>query len=386
MFTAVVVTPEKSLAEGLERLAVGSGQVTVYKSVEHYPTSYELARLMNSCNPELLVIDLGNWERARVVVAKVYSAYPRTAVVGFGGGWGEGQLELYAGAGVAAFMRSPITLDEFRSGVAQAVKSVLGTVHQNLIAFLPAKAGSGCSLTAIHAASSLAEGFSRKVAFIEGDLGSGTLGVRLGLTTGNYVQDVLENPGVLNRGEWGRLVVKGFGVNLLPADGERPATSAQWNNYFDLIEFVAASYDYALVDLPEVVEGAAAELLHRAGTVCLVTAPSRVAIELARRRIAHLEANGIGRQRVSLIVNRASPRASFTERLEEALGVRVVGVLPDDATSLRVVELEGRPVARDTDLGRAYLRLAAALAGESVPVEAEQPKRPKLRLAAILGR
>lgn len=386
MFDAIIVTPDESLAEGLERFAVDSGQVTVYRTIEQYPTPYELVRLMNACDPQLMVIDLSDWERARPLLAKLRASYSKTAILGFGGGWKEEHLERYAAAGVNALMQSPITLEDFRNGVAQAVRSVRGTVRENVIAFFPAKAGSGCSLTAFHVASCVAERHPGKVILIETDLHSATLNIRLDLNAPHYVQDVLQNPSVLSRAEWGGFLVQRSGLDLLLADSTRREIHVQWDAYFDLIEFVAASYDYVFLDLPEVVSDSATELLQRAGKVCLVTTLSRVAIELARRKTVLFDENGLQGDRLSVVANRAPFSERLVEELEELLDRKVAGVLPEDADSLQTLELEGQPVTSETELGRAYLKLAAVLLGEPVPAEAEEPKKPKSRLAAILGR
>ncbi|MCP5118439.1 MAG: hypothetical protein GY953_47110 [bacterium] len=385
MFTAIVVTPERSLSEGLGRLAVDSGQVTILRLIDHYPAPYEMVRMMNACDPELVIVDVGDWELARPVVAKIRLTFPKTAILGFGGGWGKA-ADVYTRSGVAALMESPITLDEFQQAVALAVRSVRGTIHKNVIAFLPAKAGSGCSLTALHTATSLAGQFSRKVIFIETDLHSGTLATRLLLSPPHYLQDVIDNPTVLNRSDWIRYVVEQHGVDLLPADVGRRASTAQWNSYFDLIDFVAATYDFVVVDLPEVVDDAMAEILDHAAAICLVTTPSRPALELARGEIVELAEKGVDRQRISLIVNRWPYAGQEVERLENALGHKVAAALPDDDDSLEPMEFEGLPVATETDLGRSYVRLAAKLAGEPMPVEPEEEKPPKRGLAALFGR
>ena len=386
MFTALVITRDRSLGEGLERLAVASGQVSVSRSVDHYPTPFELVQALNACDPELVFLDISDWELARPVAESVREKAPKAAVVGFGGGWIEGRGDSFAKAGVSTLLTSPVTLKELQDGVARAVRSVRGTVLKNVLAFLPAKAGSGCSLTALNVAARLAENYGKKVLLIEVDLHSGVLEMRLRLEAGFYLQDVLENPTLLSRSEWAKFIVEKHGVEFLPADGERRTKAQQWNNYFHMIEFVAREYDTVVVDLPEVVNEATAELVRRAGSTILVTTTEPAALELGQRRLEDLESRGVDPLRVSIVVNRCVETPIELAVIEEMLEHSIRTTLPLDTEGMDEAVRESKPVSPDTDLGFGYTRLAAYAIGAPPPAAPPPPRKGKFRIASIIGR
>lgn len=387
MFTAIVITPEKPLAEGLERLAVECGQVTVYKSLPRYPMPYELTRLLNSCDPDLVFLDIGDWEQAAAIAAKVRDDFPRTATIGFGGGWVPGRESYYAKCGIVARLVSPITVGEMEQGIAHALRQVRRNVYRNLAALLPAKAGSGCSLIVLNLAAQL-RSLGKSVLVIDGDLASGVLGFRCGVTAALHLQDALSNPEALSRGEWDRFVVEHNGIDLLGAGEGRKGPRPQWSNYYHLLEFVTADYDFVLVDLPELINDATAEVVMRAGAVYLVSTTEAPALELARRRIADLTSRGVDTLRISVILNRCrSDEAPSAAQVESSLGHKVAMSLLADSDGIREVETNGHAADTTTEFGHSLRVLAARIAGvQLAEAAAVGMQRPKSRLASLLGR
>src|SRR5258708_32790461 len=106
--------------------------------------------------------------------------------MGFGGGGDPGKEEECMGAGVTALLVSPVNLKNFQDSVDRAIHKMSGAVQENLFAFLPAKAGSGCTTIALNtagyiAATSRPNSIAMEVLLICGDLNSRELSAPLGL-------------------------------------------------------------------------------------------------------------------------------------------------------------------------------------------------------------
>ena len=388
MLTAIAVSPDRSLSEGLQRLAVASRQVSIYKSLNRYPTPYELVRICNACDPDFLFLDLSDWKAAAPIVAKINKEFPKTSIMGFGPSWIQDLRAAYESSGIPVLLSTPFDLDDFQNGILSAFRSTRGGIHENLVAFLPAKAGNGSSVTAFNVAGALAGDLSRNVLLIEGDLHSGVLSVRASFAVQYYLQDILDNPEVITRGEWLRYIVERHGFDILPAGRSRVSSVPRWSNYFHLLQYASGEYNTVIADLPETINDATAEVVLRAGAVHVVCTAERPSLELARRRCKELAELGVEAGRVSLVVNRLHPTDITPTELAELMSCPVAKALPNDYQSLRTATDEGLLVNRDTELGRAYLSFARMIAGLPEQEEAAEAGHGKhrFRLAAFLGR
>src|SRR5258705_378193 len=80
-------------------------------------------------------------------------------------------------------------------------------IQENLFAFLPAKAGSGCTTVALNTAGYMADtsrpdSVARKVLLIESDIRSGVLSVLLGIHHKYSLRDALDDSEQLDYSRW----------------------------------------------------------------------------------------------------------------------------------------------------------------------------------------
>jgi len=325
MFTANVFTTDGEASLAIQRLANESGQVTVNRVLDHVPEPYELVRTLNTAGPEVVFLDVSEWDRAAPVVEKIRALSPGTAIIGFGSGVELVRPDELARAGVHALFAAPITVQGFREVIKRAIHEVDGAIQPNLAAFVPAKAGSGCSAKC---------------------------------SPESYLQDVLDDPTVLNHSQWTGYVTNCHGIDLLPADRSRPAMRAEWNTYYQLLRHTKSEYDRVLVDLPEVVNDATAEVVSRAAHVFIVCTPELLSLELARQRSEELRGYGVDEKRIWVLLNRSPKSGIPPGEVEEIVGHPVFAALPNDYQGLKRAVLEGELMPADTELGKAYVALA----------------------------
>src|SRR5450432_3825098 len=205
MLSAVLFFKDAGVSASVENLAIESKQVCFQRTFERYPPAFELAKIMNAYVPDLIFLDMSDWESALAAAVDIRAFAPHSAIVGVGAGWASNQEAQSTAAGVTELLISPVTLKTFEAGVERAIQKVRGPDQENLVAFLPAKAGSGASTVATNVAGYLsAEPLSKKTLLIDGDLHSGLISVALGINHPYSILDALENSSIRRGGNHGR--------------------------------------------------------------------------------------------------------------------------------------------------------------------------------------
>jgi pilus assembly protein CpaE len=370
MFSAIVLANNDASSATIESLAIESRQVSIAKSLDRYPQAFELTKVLNTYNPELVFVDLSGWDHALAAVEDIHSIAPKAAIIGFGGGWQPGQEARCRQAGVTELMVAPVTVKRFQSSVEKAILKTAGsTVQQNLVAFLPAKAGSGATTVALNTSGYLADPLGKKVLFIDGDLNSSIVSVLFDLKQRRSLRDALDSSSQLDKSEWSRFVARAHGFDLLLPDHGRKEPLPLWSNYHQLLSFLAKLYDQIVVDLPEVVNDATIETVRRARQVFIVCTPELPSLALVPHRIEELTGRGIPHEKIGLVLNRWHKGEADAGDLEEMMKHPVATVFGNDYRSVASAHDAHTIVSNGSKLGKSFHAFARKLAGE--PEEAQ---------------
>ena len=365
MFNALLFAPDPTAAQVIEQLADESKLVRIQKTLSSFPPNYELTVLLNTHDPDIIFMDVSEWEAASAVASMIHSLNPDIAIVGFGAGWADQMKSMCEQVGISELLISPVTLKSFQASVYQGIHKRRSGLLENLVAFLPAKAGSGCTTVALNVAGRLAADLRQKVLLIEADLNSGVLSIVLNIKSHRSLLDALENSSQLDYSLWTSCVVQKHGIDFLLSDRSKPFPS--WGNYHHLLEFARSRYGSIVVDLPEVVNDATEEILRRAKFVFVVCTPEVTPLKLAQRRCAELESRGVPANRIGIIVNRWHATDVKEEDVENVLEHGVAAIFPNDYASVQDAIQNCRLVNPGTELGKTYLSLARILAGAPDP-------------------
>jgi len=288
MFNALLLVQDDGACAAMEKLALESKQVAFLKTLYRFPQAFELSKMLNTLTPDLVFLDLSDWDSALAAAADIRELSPHTPMIGFGAGWEPGKEKQCMAGGITTLLVSPVNLENFQESVDRAIHKVRGAVQENLFAFLPAKAGSGCTTIALNTAGYLADTsgkdpLAKKVLLIEGDLRSGVLSVLLDIRHPYSLRDALNDSERLDYSSWTKFVVRSGGIDLLVSRQRHEGPLPSWNLYHDLLNFAASRYDNILVDLPEVVNDATVEIVRRAERVFVVCTPELPSMALAPR-------------------------------------------------------------------------------------------------------
>ncbi|MFZ5927288.1 MAG: AAA family ATPase [Acidobacteriota bacterium] len=378
MFNAVVILGNAESAPLIRSLIAATEEVTIMREVSAPPGDYELARIVNSLLPDLIFIDLSGGQEALACMARIHELSPRTPVIGLGCSPEARLLARHLGAaGLAAPDCSP---DELRIAIRGAMESSHGGVENHIFAFLPSKAGSGCSTIVLHTALAAAS-FGKRVLVIDVDLRSSVLGFMLGVTPVGGTQAVLQAAESLDTFILRRNLTQWGGADFLLSTRALDAELPEWFHYFQLLNFVRGSYDLILIDLPELINPATVELVHRSKKIFPVCTTEIPSLKLTLQRLTELERLGLKEDRIGLLLNRVSRSTPKPAEIEETLGRKIAHVFPNDYLAVSRAIQNATPLQPDTELARAFAAFAASLAG----VEYEpQPASLRSRLKGLL--
>jgi pilus assembly protein CpaE len=371
MLTTLIFGVTQSLTEYVSHLCGESGDICVYKTLDSYRSPHEVARLLNTYCPELIFLQLAaseeegvSAERVRLVVEQIRMVQPETALVGLLPKADEAGLRIAAELGIVEILIPPVAQEEFRAVVFRALDRSAGAVRGNVFTFLPAKSGSGATVTALNVAGCLAREFHRKVLLLEADIQSGPVAIMLNIQPEQSITDALDYSNQLSAETWRQMVAKVDDLDVLATSGARTVSKTSPFSYFRLLRFARDHYDDVIVDLPGVVEDAAEPLLSNSKGVYVVCTPEVTSLALARRRLRQLELRGIPDSVVHVILNRSDQNEPTLTEIEESLGRKIAAELPNDYRALRKAVESGGFVDPDTEFGKGCASFAAALLGD----------------------
>lgn len=382
---AIVISPDRGLVRELQVLAYPSEHLLIYKIIEAYPAPPELIRILNACDPDLVLLDVTDWKGAGPAAAVISMRFPDVVVVGVGRCRDAPVAELYD-AGVTRILALPLGVEDFQETVKAAVRAKLVRVLPGLVAMLPAKAGNGASLTALNLAGALANQFGKKTLLMDWDLNSSVLASRIPGPIARGFESVLASTSAASRTEWLYHVHQWELLDIL-AGGNAPYRRVlEWAEYFHLLPFVAGRYDWVIADLPEPPFEPLLDIAQQASHIFIVSEADRPSLELARQRFAFLQGEGVSGLRVRLVLNRRRSDDIPLEEIESFTGLDVATILPADERAVGEATWDRRLVTEETGLGRAYAQFARRLLGlEEEPQEHESWKT-RLRLPTLFSR
>lgn len=361
MFSTIVLHSGSTRTHRLRYLIAGTELLQIIRDYDNCMSDHELKRIVQSLEPEVVVIDLESSE-SLVYAAMVREVSPKSAVIGFGP-----TLEASLVATKLDFdatVREAATAEEMRTAIQDSLRTRQGGVEKSLFCFLPAKAGSGCSTIVLNTAAAMAKDQGKRVLVMDTDLRSGILGLMLGLEPATSIQNLLSAVQRLDKSRFQEFVTGSQGVDFLVSSRQLNSSPPEWTDYFHLLAMARTLYDAILVDMPELINPATVELVRRAGSVFLVTTPEIPSLKLTQDRLSELEQLNIPRSRMQLLVNRWHKSDPSTERIAAMVKHPVTRVFPNDYLGVRSAILSGKPVSELSKLGNAYTEFAGELFGK----------------------
>jgi pilus assembly protein CpaE len=365
MLSLALFTKNALAAEAIEQVVRETDLFRLAAVVNPETPVQEVLRTLSIRNPELILADLADWELLAPLRKAAAKTNLRARWLGFAPEWSAAQQIALAREGVTQLLREPF-------GPSDLEKAAYGSFHEGepevragLWAFLPSKAGGGCSTLVLNTAGALQQQLHRDILVIEADARSGSFSMLMDLGPRRPIHEALEFAAEMTAIEWQKFQIAIGGVHLLPADPSKPGRLPSWADYHHLLTFLENRYSHILVDLPEVVNDATAEVVRRAENVFVVCTPEIPSLKMTDIRCQDLMHRGVPRERIRLLVTRYKRDEMSVRDVEKNLGWPVYATLANDYRSVRSSILESRLVSPDSSFGKDCRTLAQMLAGEA---------------------
>jgi pilus assembly protein CpaE len=363
MLRAILISPDRALAEQLAAAVAENNKVGIARAFDRYPLDHELPRIIRAHAPQVLFVDAGSLADALRLAAGVNEAAPGTQIVAFDRACSPATLLDLMRAGIREFVAVPETLGELGAALARVEAALERTpahipITDEVIAFLPAKPGVGCSTVALNVSVALAAQANTRVLLADFDLNCGIIAFLLHLDFDRSLVDAAEHAPQLDEDLWPKLVSRAHGVDVLPSGPIRPGFRIELPALRYLVDFARRNYDVVCADLSGIMERYSVELMQEAKRIYLVCTPELPSLHLARQKLDYLRTLEL-EPRVSLLLNRAQKRALVTSAdVEKLIGLPVAIEIPNDYRGVHNALQEARPVSSGSEIGKRFAELA----------------------------
>jgi pilus assembly protein CpaE len=362
MLSLVVLTPNTAAAAAIERLVEGTGALKpVFKGPPE--PMHSTMRAVRVHDPELVLLDVGDWQRVAPLAEQIRTGNIRAVIVGFAPNSTRSQQLDFEEAGIRDLLPYPFSCLELETVAYEALHREHPISNSNILAFLPAKAGGGCSTVTLNTAAALARSFDKKVLLVEADRRSGVLSILLDLQNRQGLSDALQRAGELTPLEWQQYCEQVFGIDVLPANPARRGPLPSWAHYYQLLRFLQEKYDFLFVDLPELVNEATAEVVKSARGIFIICTPEVPSLKMASQRSAELQECEIPRSKIHIVLNRWERGGFKMQDVEKTLEYPVFATLPNGYRDVRDAILESRLVSLDSAFAKGCQVFAQKLSG-----------------------
>lgn len=275
--------------------------------------------------------------------------------------------------GYKEFVTLPDDAQRLRDAVHASTASAGSEEKGLVIATVGSKGGVGVTTITTHLAAELAA--IHRVTLLDLDFSMGDAASILDVTIKDSIVDVLSRSDRLDeRSYTASIATHRSKVHVLAQPNTVDSlTEADPDDVFNVINVAAAGYQYVLLDVGSQVTPATGLALQVADIILLVTTPDVIAVRDAFRRLKLLQAMGVEKDRVRLIVNRHRPKTFVSlSDIQTNLGLQVSATVAEDAKTVEQATNEGkliREVNRKSDTARNIASLVALLTEDQEDAE-----------------
>ena len=315
-----------------------------------------------------LVKRIGNTSTARVMVC---SANPAPDL-----------LMRCMRAGAREFLNLPVDRDQIVAAMVRAAAKRQPVQQEKrtngkLMAFMGTKGGAGVTTVATNFAIALAEHTGAKTLFLDLDLPLGDAALNLGITTEFSTIDALERIDRLDANMLSRLTVRDrSGLQVLAAPGHYVSLQPSDADIKTLLELVAHSYDYVVVNLGSRLDLRGTGVFQIADPTFLVTRVDVSDLRNCSRLISQYFGSDFRNIEVVLSRYKRSMLAIDDKEIARMLSVPVRWKIPADNDVLSAMHADGVPLIHGNNpISKAIRKMAEELApqGEKTPAPAAAP-------------
>ncbi len=378
MLRSIIISPDAQLAERLESAATLTGEISVNRVLDRYPTAIDLVRAIRAHAPDVLFLNFESLEKAQEVISFVEKQADGIQIIAIHRSCDASILRETMRLGVREFLSDPFERAQLKESIGQ-VKALLerkpashDTTTQ-VFSFLPSKAGVGTSTLALNVSAAIARRPNMRVLLSDFDLNSGMMRFLLNLRNEYSVIDAVEHSMHIDENLWPQLVTTMGQLDVLHAGRVNPNLRIEGTQIRNLVEFMRRNYNALCFDLSGNLERYSLELMQESKRVMLVVTPEIPSLHLAREKLNFLRGFDL-ESRVVVVLNRCHKKPLFNKtQVEELLGLPVVQSFANDYVGVNKAMTAGKWMDPESEMGQHFTEFAQSLIEKKTV--AKEPKK-----------
>ena len=369
MIQSIVICPDLELAKGLTEVLDATGHVRIIRSLDHYPTTVELARVLRAHAPHVVFLSFESIPTAQGCIKLLETESSNLQIIAIHRSSDPVVLQAAMRAGIREFLAAPYQLDAVVESLRHVkevldLKPVTSPTTNHIFSFLPSKAGAGTSTVALNVSNAVARKVDTSVLLADFDLNSGMMRFLLKLKNEHWVADTIERSGDIDENLWPQLVTALGRLDVLHAGPLKPNFRIESGQIRNVIDFMRRHYRALFFDLSGNLEKYSIEIMQESRRIFMTCTPEIPSLHLAREKLQFLKTLDLD-HRVSIVLNRVSKKGLLSaKKVEEILEFPVAKVLPNDYHGVNEATAAGAFVNPSSELGKAITQLADELMGE----------------------
>jgi pilus assembly protein CpaE len=388
----VVVDPDVNSRADTNR-ALSMGHFTVSGEAGYGIDSVSMAK---DKNPDIIVLSMEEpVARAVQTMNSLADALPETPIIVYSSLSDASSVRRAMVSGARDYLVKPPRPEE----LARAIYSVLEQEERRrtrlsgdaaataargtVLTVFGAKGGIGKTTISTNLATALCRHSNSSVAIVDMDTRFGDVAIMMDVVVEFSIADVGRNIDSVNRENIGDYLVRhNSGVEILPA----PLHPTEWGamtrqNITKIIDQLAQTHDYVVVDTPGAFNELVATALECANIILLVTSMDIASIKDTALALEMLRAASVSEDKVKLVINHSTSSNSLrAEDVERVLEYEVWWRIPHDVAVSNSNQL-GQPII----LAKPYARASRAISDMAYALSGLQRER-KGFLDRVLGR
>ncbi len=383
---AVLISPEGRLVDELMGWLTQERKSLEVVTLRGYPNRNQMAQVLNP-GVRFLLLDVSSKPSAALeTMAEAGRLKPGIPIVAVLSAEDPDLILKCVRQGAVEFLVAPFSAEQVRT-VLSKLDRLTGAAGPGegarTVCVLPAKGGCGASTVASHLALEWKRRGNKRILLADLDPLAGTLSFLLKLKSAHSFADVLLRSDEIDEDIWKAMVCQFQGVEMLLAPETLAEGMGDLSDPTPLIQFARSHYDGIVLDAGGAYGSWNLRLADLADEILLVTHCEISVVYAAQRVLYHLEAHGIDRDKIRLVVNRSGRDLGLSpDRLGEALDLDVLYALPEDADEIHDALVDGKLVSASSAFGKAVRGLAEALSGK-VEAPREQAVATRSRVLTL---
>jgi Flp pilus assembly CpaE family ATPase len=378
MLRGVIICPDQELSANLKDALTETHRVGIVRSLDRYPAEVDVVRFLRATAPEVVFLSVESIKSALELAASIEAQAPGTQIVAVNRASAPDTLLETMRAGIREFLAPPFE--------AQAVQQAIQRIEQilerkpaaiestdSVLAFLPSKAGVGCSTVALNTSMMLSKLPETKTLLADFDLNCGMIDFMLQMDSPYSITSAVENAHQMDENLWQKMVTSFGQLDVLTAGKRTPGFRIDALQIRYLLDFARRNYKAICLDLSGILEKFSVEILHEAKMIFLVCTPEVPSLHLAREKLRFLRGLDL-HSRVKILLNRAQQRTLIPiGEVEKLLGLPVFMSFPNDYIGVHKALTSGKHVSSASELGKGFRALAESIRGIKPPAEPSKP-------------